>query len=111
MAFDRLRIGRPPEEVERELIATGVDPEEAREVVGLGARRLYQRDRGVAMSNLLTGLFALVIGGALTAWSIIASQGGGLVVLFYGAVGYGLIEVARAWRRWPRPPASPRNVR
>ena len=103
-AFDRLRQRRAPDDIVSELVTSGLSPVEARDAVDEGAWRLYERDRRTAMGNAVAGGIAFVVGTGLSAWSLLASQGGGLVVLFYGAIIYGLAEIVRALRRWPRRP-------
>jgi hypothetical protein len=105
LAEDKLRMRRRPADIEREFIANGIDPAEARTAINRAIESRYATERSRARAEMLTGIVLFVISLGLSVGTMImASSGGGLIVLFYGGVLVGIAAFFRGLALRPVPP-------
>ena len=105
LAYSRLLI-RSPEDVVDEFVASGIEPGEATRVVNLGIQRRYEMRSSRARRAWITGVvvFTTSLGVSILTFVSAHRVGGGMYVVFYGAVFAGLAEMLRAWTITPSPP-------
>ncbi len=86
-----------PEDIIAELVKSGKGGEEARRMVQHGRLLLNQALRRKTSGELLGGIVTLVVGVGITLLTfILASDAGGVVVICYGAIIVGFVQIIRA---------------
>ncbi len=89
-----LRQGTRPEQLESELVASGLTHTEAIDAIGFGTDVLAARSARASRDRTHGALWAL--GGlAVTLLTYSAAQGGGHYVVAYGAIAYGAVRFFR----------------
>lgn len=107
VAYDRLRFGEEPHALHRALVADGADVEEARRAVNAGLARIYATGRARARWTLAGGIFGLGLALGMIVVSFVGWMPLTILLraVYVGAVGAACLEIRRAWRMRPDPPA------
>jgi hypothetical protein len=93
LAMDRMKVGTPSAAIEQELVARGLDTDEAGTVVQRVAITRRQRQRSDGRRAMMVGGVACVVGLAVTILSYEATDGfGGYYYFFPLAVAGGLLQ-------------------
>lgn len=101
----RLRSGHAPEDVEDGLIASGMNPGEARGVVKMALEARFRELERRARSATTTGIVVTALSAVLSLGSLFVWKAGGLGVVFIGGLAAGISELVRGERIRPTRPA------
>jgi hypothetical protein len=105
LAEDKIRMRKRPADIEKEFIANGIDPTEARSAINRAIESRYEAERSRARAEMLTGIVVFLISLGLSVGTMImAASGEGLTVLFYGGVLVGIAAFFRGLALRPVPP-------
>ncbi|MFO0933507.1 MAG: hypothetical protein U1E39_12460 [Planctomycetota bacterium] len=101
----RLRSGHAPEDVEDGLIASGMNPGEARGVVKTALETHFRELERRSKSATTTGIIVTILSAVLSLGSLFVWKAGGLGVIFIGGLAAGIGELVRGERIRPTRPA------
>jgi len=97
MVLDHLVEKAEPEDLIADLVKDGHDREEAARIVTHGRLLLRQARRFRTFNELVSGVVLLVGGAGVTLFTLLnASEMGGYVVIWHGAIIVGIAQIIRA---------------